>query len=135
MHSMMPLGSCTMKLNSATEMQAVTWPGFANLHPFAPVQQAAGYWEMFNEISSDLCDITGYAAISLQPNSGAQVASSTLSGNRDRNGDRKRREIMRQRVNSGAQVALHTHARATRRCRKRSGYQKQRRETLRLKSN
>ena len=70
---MIPLGSCTMKLNAATEMQAVTWPEFANLHPFVPSQQAAGYWEMFNEISQDLCDITGYAAISLQPNSGAQV--------------------------------------------------------------
>lgn len=64
-----------MKLTSATEMQAVTWSEFANVHPFVPSQQAAGYWEMFNEINQDLCDITGYAAISLQPNSGAQVGS------------------------------------------------------------
>lgn len=72
-HSMMPLGSCTMKLNAATEMQAVTWPEFANIHPFAPPEQAAGFWAMFNEISLDLCAITGYDAITLQPNSGAQV--------------------------------------------------------------
>lgn len=70
---MIPLGSCTMKLNAATEMQPVTWPKFANVHPFAPPEQAAGFWEMFNEISQDLCDITGYDALSLQPNSGAQV--------------------------------------------------------------
>eukprot|EP01147_Barroeca_monosierra_P011263 gene11263-3309_t len=71
-HSMIPLGSCTMKLNSATEMQAVTWPEFADIHPFAPPSQAQGFIELFEEIRRDLCAITGYDAVSLQPNSGAQ---------------------------------------------------------------
>lgn len=71
-HSMIPLGSCTMKLNSATEMQAVTWPEFSNIHPFAPPSQAQGFIELFEEIARDLCAITGYDAVSLQPNSGAQ---------------------------------------------------------------
>jgi len=71
-HSMIPLGSCTMKLNSAVEMQALTWPEFADIHPFAPPQQAAGYHEMFAELKSTLLEITGYDGMSLQPNSGAQ---------------------------------------------------------------
>jgi glycine cleavage system P protein (glycine dehydrogenase) len=70
--SMIPLGSCTMKLNAATEMLPVTWPEFSGLHPFAPLDQAEGYAEMFDELSRALCAITGYDAISLQPNSGAQ---------------------------------------------------------------
>ncbi|MEN9743425.1 MAG: hypothetical protein RLZZ65_1230 [Bacteroidota bacterium] len=71
-HSMIPLGSCTMKLNAATEMMAVTNPQFANMHPFAPLDQAVGYHEMFAQLAQDLCESTGFAAVSLQPNSGAQ---------------------------------------------------------------
>jgi glycine dehydrogenase len=71
-HSMIPLGSCTMKLNAASEMMAVTNPQFANMHPFAPIEQAKGYHEMFAQLAQDLCECTGFAAVSLQPNSGAQ---------------------------------------------------------------
>ena len=70
--SMIPLGSCTMKLNAASEMLPVTWPEFSNLHPFAPIEQTEGYQEIFKEIEQALCEITGFAAVSLQPNSGAQ---------------------------------------------------------------
>src|SRR5450759_432048 len=69
---MIPLGSCTMKLNAASEMLPITWPEFGKLHPFAPVDQAAGYQQIFRELESMLCEITGFAAVSLQPNSGAQ---------------------------------------------------------------
>ncbi len=70
--AMIPLGSCTMKLNATTEMVPLTWPEFGNLHPFAPREQAAGYHALFARLERWLCDITGYDAISLQPNSGAQ---------------------------------------------------------------
>jgi glycine dehydrogenase len=70
--AMIPLGSCTMKLNATTEMISLTWPEFCNLHPFAPRAQAEGYHELFARLEQWLCDITGYDAISLQPNSGAQ---------------------------------------------------------------
>jgi glycine dehydrogenase len=70
--SMIPLGSCTMKLNAASEMLPVTWPEFGKLHPFVPVEQAAGYQQIFKEIEQALCEITGFAAISLQPNAGSQ---------------------------------------------------------------
>jgi glycine dehydrogenase len=70
--AMIPLGSCTMKLNGTTEMIPVTWPEFGALHPFAPVDQAKGYAQLFETLKQWLCDITGYDAISLQPNSGAQ---------------------------------------------------------------
>ncbi|MGB3176943.1 MAG: aminomethyl-transferring glycine dehydrogenase [Albidovulum sp.] len=70
--AMIPLGSCTMKLNAAAEMMPITWPEFANLHPFAPDDQTEGYAEMFEDLSQKLCTITGYDAMSLQPNSGAQ---------------------------------------------------------------
>jgi len=70
--SMIPLGSCTMKLNAAAEMIPVTWPEFSRLHPFAPVDQAQGYQEIFSELERALSRITGFAAVSLQPNSGAQ---------------------------------------------------------------
>ena len=70
--SMIPLGSCTMKLNAASEMFPVTWPKFSSLHPFAPVEQAEGYLQVFRELEDALCRITGFAAVSLQPNSGAQ---------------------------------------------------------------
>ncbi|MBR0696333.1 aminomethyl-transferring glycine dehydrogenase [Bradyrhizobium lablabi] len=70
--AMIPLGSCTMKLNATTEMIPLTWPAFGNLHPFAPAEQAKGYHTLFKRLEQWLCDITGYDAISLQPNSGAQ---------------------------------------------------------------
>jgi len=71
-HSMIPLGSCTMKLNAATEMQGVTFPEFSDLHPFAPIEQTQGYQQIFNELEKFLENITGFPAVSLQPNSGAQ---------------------------------------------------------------
>ena len=70
--SMIPLGSCTMKLNAAAEMMPVTWPEFGGMHPFAPLDQAEGYLQVFRELESTLCEITGLTAVSLQPNSGAQ---------------------------------------------------------------
>jgi glycine dehydrogenase len=70
--SMIALGSCTMKLNATTEMMPITWPEFANLHPFAPGEQAAGYHELFRQLSGWLSDITGFPGVSLQPNAGAQ---------------------------------------------------------------
>jgi glycine dehydrogenase len=70
--AMIPLGSCTMKLNATAEMLPITWPEFAEIHPFVPTDQALGYAEMINDLSEKLCQITGYDAISMQPNSGAQ---------------------------------------------------------------
>lgn len=70
-HSMISLGSCTMKLNAATEMLPLSWPEFGGLHPFVPVDQAEGYQQLFDELGKDLCTITGFDAISFQPNSGA----------------------------------------------------------------
>ena len=71
-YSMIPLGSCTMKLNAASELFPLSWSKFSNLHPFAPAHQARGYHIMFHELEEMLCEITGFAAMSLQPNSGAQ---------------------------------------------------------------
>ncbi len=71
-HSMIALGSCTMKLNAAAELIPVSWPEFANIHPFAPVNQTKGYQQVFEELEAYLCECTGFAACSLQPNSGAQ---------------------------------------------------------------
>ena len=71
-HSMISLGSCTMKLNATAEMIPVTWPEFGGLHPFVPANQALGYKQMHDELSEMLCEITGFDAVSLQPNSGAQ---------------------------------------------------------------
>jgi len=76
--SMIPLGSCTMKLNAAVEMMPVTWPEFGQLHPFVPVDQAEGYHQILEELERALCEITGFAAVSLQPNSGAQGEYSGL---------------------------------------------------------
>ena len=70
--TMIPLGSCTMKLNSTTEMEAITWPEFAELHPFAPVEQSQGTRRLIRELSNWLVEITGYDAVSLQPNAGSQ---------------------------------------------------------------
>jgi len=71
-HSMIPLGSCTMKLNATAEMYPVTWPEFGKLHPFAPASQADGYRQLFAELEAALADITGFAGVSLQPNAGSQ---------------------------------------------------------------
>jgi len=71
-HSMIPLGSCTMKLNAVSELLPVSWPAFGAIHPFAPAQQTAGYYHILGELKAHLCAITGLAACSLQPNSGAQ---------------------------------------------------------------
>ncbi len=71
-HSMIPLGSCTMKLNATAEMAPVTWPEIGGLHPFVPANQAQGYQQIFTNLEKWLCEITGFAGISLQPNSGAQ---------------------------------------------------------------
>jgi glycine dehydrogenase len=70
--AMIPLGSCTMKLNATTEMEPVTWPEFANVHPFAPLDQAEGYLELIHELEAMLGEMTGYDAVSLQPNAGSQ---------------------------------------------------------------
>ncbi|HEV8296981.1 MAG TPA: aminomethyl-transferring glycine dehydrogenase subunit GcvPB, partial [Acidimicrobiales bacterium] len=70
--TMIPLGSCTMKLNATSEMLPVTWPEFGRIHPFAPIEQAQGYLEMIRELESMLVEITGYDAVSLQPNAGSQ---------------------------------------------------------------
>ena len=72
MHGMIPLGSCTMKLNAASTLLPLTWPEWANIHPFAPVEQAGGYQEVFDQLSDALAKATGFTAVSLQPNSGAQ---------------------------------------------------------------
>ncbi|MGH3373244.1 MAG: aminomethyl-transferring glycine dehydrogenase, partial [Actinoallomurus sp.] len=70
--SMIPLGSCTMKLNATTEMEPITWPEFAQIHPFAPLEQARGYAELIGELEAWLAEITGYAKVSVQPNAGSQ---------------------------------------------------------------
>jgi glycine dehydrogenase len=71
-HAMIPLGSCTMKLNATIEMVPITWPGYSRLHPFAPKEQAAGYMQLFEELELWLAEITGFARVSLQPNAGSQ---------------------------------------------------------------
>lgn len=71
-HSMISLGSCTMKLNAAAELYPITWPEFANIHPFAPAEQTEGYKIVISELEKFLCEITGFSAVSFQPNSGAQ---------------------------------------------------------------
>src|SRR5690606_23652191 len=69
---MIPLGSCTMKLNAATEMEPITWPEFADLHPYAPVEQAEGYRQLVEQLERWLAEVTGYDAVSVQPNAGSQ---------------------------------------------------------------
>src|SRR4029079_9025468 len=71
-HSMIPLGSCTMKLNATAEIMPITWPGYSKIHPFAPLDQTEGYQQMFDELESSLATITGFSAVSLQPNAGSQ---------------------------------------------------------------
>src|SRR5438045_9744085 len=71
-HSMIPLGSCTMKLNATTEMLPITWPGFNRLHPCAPPEQAPGYAKLFAQLEEWLAEVTGFAGVSLRPNAGSQ---------------------------------------------------------------
>jgi len=95
--SMIPLGSCTMKLNAAAEMLPVTWPEFSRMHPFAPVEQAQGYAEVFRDLEAALCEITGFAAVSLQPNSGAQgefAGLMTIRSYHRARGDHKRDVVL-----------------------------------------
>ncbi len=92
-HSMIALGSCTMKLNAAAELMPVSWEAFANIHPFAPLNQAKGYQQIFEELEAYLCECTGFAACSLQPNSGAQgeyAGLMTIRAYHKANGDKHR---------------------------------------------
>ena len=89
MHSMIALGSCTMKLNAASEMIPVSWEAFANIHPFAPLDQTKGYQKIFTDLEKWLCDCTGFTACSLQPNSGAQGEYAGLMTIRAYHTDRK----------------------------------------------
>jgi glycine dehydrogenase len=96
-HSMISLGSCTMKLNAATEMIPVSWPEFANLHPFVPIDQAKGYHQIFEELAQYLCECTGFTACSLQPNSGAQgeyAGLLTIRAYHLANGDHHRKIVL-----------------------------------------
>ncbi len=86
--SMIPLGSCTMKLNATTEMQAVSWPEFSTIHPFAPLDQADGYVTLIDDLERWLCAITGYDAVSLQPNAGSQGEFAGLLAIREYHRDR-----------------------------------------------
>ncbi len=91
--SMIPLGSCTMKLNATSEMEAITWPEFGQIHPFAPLGQAAGYLQLIAELERWLVEITGYAAVSLQPNAGSQgelAGLLAIRGYHRANGDAER---------------------------------------------
>jgi len=91
--SMIPLGSCTMKLNAASEMIPLSWPEFAHMHPFAPLDQAQGYQQLFEELEEMLCEVTGFDAVSLQPNAGSQGEYAGLAAIRrfhDANGDQAR---------------------------------------------
>ncbi|NDB34363.1 MAG: glycine dehydrogenase (aminomethyl-transferring) [Flavobacteriia bacterium] len=96
-HSMIPLGSCTMKLNAASELIPITDPNFANMHPFAPVDQAQGYHTFMKELAQDLCECTGFAGVSLQPNSGAQgeyAGLMVIKAFHEFNGDYQRKKII-----------------------------------------
>jgi glycine dehydrogenase len=91
--TMIPLGSCTMKLNAAVELETISWPEFANLHPFAPADQAAGYAELVAGLEFTLADVTGYAAVSVQPNAGSQgelAGLLTIRGYHRSRGDEQR---------------------------------------------
>lgn len=96
-HSMIPLGSCTMKLNAAAELIPITNPKFANIHPFAPLNQAEGYYEILKQLEKDLCECTGFAAVSLQPNSGAQgeyAGLMVIKAYHEANGDFQRKKMI-----------------------------------------
>jgi len=92
-HSMIPLGSCTMKLNAAVQLLPLSWSEFSNIHPFVPLNQARGYQIMFHELEESLCEITGFDAMSLQPNSGAQgeyAGLMVIKKFHEKNGDHSR---------------------------------------------
>jgi glycine dehydrogenase len=91
--TMIPLGSCTMKLNATVEMEAISWPGFAGLHPFVPAEQAAGYAELIGDLTAWLAEITGYAAVSVQPNAGSQGEFAGLLAIRGYHEGRRAEEI------------------------------------------
>jgi glycine dehydrogenase len=96
-HSMISLGSCTMKLNAASELIPITWPAFANIHPFVPLNQADGYTKMFESLEHDLCEVTGFAGMSLQPNSGAQgeyAGLAVIKAYHEDNGDFNRNIVL-----------------------------------------
>ena len=96
-HSMIALGSCTMKLNAASELIPITNSQFCNMHPFAPKEQASGYYEMLDQLEKDLCACTGFAAVSLQPNSGAQgeyAGLMVIKAFHEANGDFQRKKII-----------------------------------------
>ena len=96
-HSMIALGSCTMKLNAASELIPITNSQFCNMHPFAPKEQASGYYEMLHQLEKDLCACTGFAAVSLQPNSGAQgeyAGLMVIKAFHEANGDLQRKKII-----------------------------------------
>ncbi len=96
-HSMIPLGSCTMKLNATSELFPVTWREFSNMHPFAPLEQTEGYRSIFRELEAELCAITGFDACSLQPNSGAQgeyAGLMVIRGYHHKRGDKGRDIIL-----------------------------------------
>lgn len=96
-HSMISLGSCTMKLNAATELMPVSWPEFADIHPFAPVDQTQGYQKIVKELESYLCEVTGFDACSLQPNSGAQgefAGLLTIKAFHEARGDKHRNIVL-----------------------------------------
>ena len=96
-HGMMPLGSCTMKLNAAAELMPVSWPEFNNIHPFAPSSQTLGYEKIMRDLQKWLCDITGFDSVSLQPNSGAQgeyAGLLAIKAYHEFNGDSKRTKVL-----------------------------------------
>lgn len=96
-HGMIALGSCTMKLNAASELIPITLPSFANIHPFAPVQQTEGYKIFMDELAKDLCECTGFAGVSLQPNSGAQgeyAGLMVIKAYHEFNGDFQRKKMI-----------------------------------------
>jgi len=96
-HSMIALGSCTMKLNAATQLMPVSWEAFANIHPFVPANQMKGYAQIFDELEKYLCEITGFTACSLQPNSGAQgeyTGLMTIRAYHEANGDMDRNIVL-----------------------------------------
>ena len=96
-HSIIALGSCTMKLNAASELIPITNSQFCNMHPFAPKEQASGYYEMLHQLEKDLCACTGFAAVSLQPNSGAQgeyAGLMVIKAFHEANGDFQRKKII-----------------------------------------
>ena len=117
--SMIPLGSCTMKLNATTEMMPITWPEFSAIHPFAPLEQAEGYRQLLAELSAWLAEITGFEAISLQPNAGSQgeyAGLLTIKKYHAARGEAHRRHLPDPRFGARHQPGLRAHGRPRGRC-------------------